>query len=478
MAEKYQNSLHKYWKEKIERNMFRQFDNFIVEKMLSKNKNNFRKKAKNYTEEERREAYHIFRKRTERYDFASVNTLHRWFGIDGHSIPSREDVFKMAFFLELSVDELREYLTVGLHQYDFQVNDYREVIYYYGLQNGYKYEECEKMILDFERTIAYDIEIQNDYSTQKLTKEFLVKKDLSKEEFLNWMAENAGLFKGYSNTSLECLIMYKRIILKNLKRDTKVYLEDCLEELGYNKWKNKKGKLHDGEGEAIRKYMYSHKKIPDDKRKEILNLVQCVYFEDESNVRLLSEVYASVAAAKQTYRKFDANNSLRRMTEKRLSDLLNVATQKERYIKTTKALVELEELTRDGVNECPTWIHDLIMKYDDKSDIYDAKKALEWIEYDRAEHKRRCLLVEREDILPFVLYVAEYRCFQEIEANMELYNYREAKEEFIALANQTLTSCKMQNISESWEFDSILLGCFQPDEMYSYADVMEMIQDK
>lgn len=61
---------------------------------------------------------------------------------------------QLAFALGLSHQELDEYLQKGLRMPGIQVNDYREMIYYYGLEHGLSIQECDQMILVFESICA------------------------------------------------------------------------------------------------------------------------------------------------------------------------------------------------------------------------------------------------------------------------------------------------------------------------------------
>ena len=38
-----------------------------------------------------------------------------------------------------------------------------------------------------------------------------------------------------------------------------------------------------------------------------------------------------------------------------------------------------------------------------------------------------------------------------------------------------LTVCNMQPLSEERELDTVLIACYQEDEMYGYADVLEAL---
>ena len=95
-------------------------------------------------------------------------------------------------------------------------------------------------------------------------------------------------------------------------------------------------------------------------------------------------------------------------------------------------------------------------------------------EYDK-EHKRRQLDVQRSDLLPFVLYVSQQKYMEQMEQTGSIYDAKKAKEMFTQSANDVLTACNMQPLSEERELDTVLIACYQEDEMYGYADVLEAL---
>ena len=45
----------------------------------------------------------------------------------------------------------------------------------------------------------------------------------------------------------------------------------------------------------------------------------------------------------------------------------------------------------------------------------------------------------------------------------------------IVAQTAALTACNMAPISRTYELDTALLTCFQPEEMYGYPDVLEVL---
>ena len=112
---------------------FSDFSDFMIEKLEMSTEGEI-------TDEMRREAYRLFRKKTGRQDFAALPTIRKWFGIGGSAVPNREQVYQICLAMGLSAEDCQEYLIYGIHEPAFQVNDYREVVLVYGLENKISYE--------------------------------------------------------------------------------------------------------------------------------------------------------------------------------------------------------------------------------------------------------------------------------------------------------------------------------------------------
>ena len=85
-------------------------------------------------------------------------------------------------------------------------------------------------------------------------------------------------------------------------------------------------------------------------------------------------------------------------------------------------------------------------------------------------------MITRQDILPLILCLSQKRYARRMES--ENYDEKKAKKEFIDFANHILNACQMAPVEEEkYELDGVLCGCFQKDEMYSLADVLEQYLD-
>lgn len=101
-------------------------------------------------------------------------------------------------------------------------------------------------------------------------------------------------------------------------------------------------------------------------------------------------------------------------------------------------------------------------------------EAKEWIASYRKENKRRCLQIQRQDILPLILYVAQHRYLEEIGQDMSSYRQKDALELFRTLADSTLAACNMSRLNEAYELDVVLCACYQAEEMFGYAELLEL----
>lgn len=441
---------------------FLRFDQYIIELILGT--------ETKLSKEIRLEAWKKFCVITDNREFASYPTIKKWFGIDGYAQPKRRQIFEIAFSLNLKGDEVNDMLTKGIMEPAIQVNDYQEAVYLYGLEQGLSWEECQQMIWQFHRNMEQDIRIRHSQSTTDLLREFQLKKNLSKDLFMEWLNANAEAFKGYSNTTLNYIKKYKRTIWKILKKEARGCLEEQLYNVDYLSWRKRQRFQKRSEGEWIRKYVYNNRSLPTQVRKELLDLASIVYFEKETNVRVLAEVFSNVETKRNS-----RSQSIRFMTEKYMSDLLNIATQKERDIRTMQLEVWLEGISAE--EPCPEWMLEIVKECDVtlKYEKATVEEVRQWVSQYRKEHKRRLVQIDRSDLLPLVHYVAQNHYMESVENSGERYNKDKAQQYFIELADQTLSACCMARFSENYEMDFVLMSCFLEAECCSYADALDVI---
>lgn len=429
-------------------------------------------------EKQRRDAFALFRQRTGNQEIASIPTMKKWFGIGGKATPAREQIYHMCFAMKLTATDAEEFLTEGICEPAFQINDYQETIFVYGLENRKTYEECLDMIDELEDRMAEDLSFAQINGTQMLLDEFQHYKRLSKKEFMDWMVERSGYFKGYSKTTLNYFLKYKKLILDYVRQDAKEELEQLLAETDYDNWCRNRPLLSKDPKKRIYKYMETHstgKKdvLSQDLCENIRELVNIAYTGKNANIQLLSEVFHDSNSSKEKENGM-GYESIDSMTGKHLSDLLNISTQKERFFRVRQAQRTLEKM--EPQQECPAWILELTKDYSRKHrDIATVEEARAWSADYLKEHKRRCLNIQRSDILPMILYVAQRRYMEEIQHDMSNYKQKDALTFFENLANSTLSACNMCSLNDEYELDAVLRACFHTEEMYTYAEVLEVI---
>ncbi len=426
----------------------------------------------------RRAAFHTFQERTHHSQLASLPTMRRWFGINGSAQPRREQIFQLGFAMGLTREKTQEYLVQAIHQPAFQVNDYQEVILCYGLEQGISYEECQEMMDAFEEQMQEDFIFLQTSRTSRMMGQFLQQKEQSKEDFLRWMFDNARLFKGYSKTTLNYLNKYKKIICDYIRKDVRKQLAYLLAETEYASWCGQNVLDQMTVRERINTYIYQQQHrhpigISEDLAANILELTRIAYSDADTNSLLLSELYpVKRSGDRKEYREIVS------MTDKHLSDLLHIDVIKEHLTQVYRAWHQLEDATTVEQAEIPEWIRRLIQEYSrGKVTVVDRDNAAEWLERYIADNRRRCLQVQRGDLLPMILYVACRQYEDQQIDEWDGYSQKLARAYFTRLANDTLNACNMSPINEDYELDAVLLACFQQEDMYSYSDVMEALNE-
>ncbi len=405
---------------------------------------------------------------------ASIPTMKRWFGIDGHAMPSREQIFILAFSLKLSPSECEIYLTRGLWQPAFQINDYQETVYLYGLENQLPFEQCQMMMEDFEASLEGDIHLSQTHSTQELMTQYQHNKHLPYDEFFNWMLENASYFKGYSHTALNYMTKYQDLIIQSAREDALSILKRELAETEYPTWR-KYHFLKNSESDAIKNFLYKHMKQDPEHRDQLLYLTKLAYYTETSNIHLIRELFSgSITNAmnpSSEQKKYPA------MTEKRMSDLLSAGLQRERLLQAKIIAQKLKDLKVS--NKCPDvlkkQLHKLgIYNYDSKN--FSVREAISVSEKFLKSQKHRCLLIQRSDLLPMIYYMVERDYIKQISGNMEKYSREDALTYFVQIANSTLSACNMALLNYDYLPDSLIYQCFQENELHSLSDIIEVIE--
>lgn len=444
---------------------FLYFDEFIVWKMLGE-------KITNLTLEFRKKAWHIFWNRIGKCPLASLPTMKRWFGIGGTAIPSRIKIYEICFALEADREELSDYLVQGLAEPDVQWNDYHEIIFLYGLEHNYSFERCECLIKKFEQKLDQEMLVEQTTHTKQLEEGYAQNHDMEEDEFFLWLVENARYFKGYSKTSLNYFQAYKEEVCSYVKKDALKRLHILLEETDYYEWlAGRKVRI----GEEKRQIAYflkrnkrrSKDRISDSLAEDIRELSQVAFNLKDTNAMLLSEIWFVNGRGQE------AQNCLYNVNAKHLSDILGIAKQKEMAIWIAGLKAKLEEFPLEKT--CPKQVVQSLRERDLYSPaVVTVADTLAHLDKLQKDAKRRQLLVQRGDLLPMVLYVAQQRYLEQLHPE-ESYDYRKARKLFIDMANGVLTACQMAELQKEFKLDTVLLACYQKEEMYEYQDVLEIL---
>ncbi len=465
-----------------EKKDFFEFDAFLIEKMLHIDLLQYEKSDR---EEYRIKAYRKFVKSTGEASVAALQTIQKWFGIHGKTVPGREQIFEIGFALQLSGEEVSEYLVQGIKEPDFQVNDYREVIFMYALQHQLNYEEALDMIDEFQAKLSWDTKISHHNHTSDLLGNYYVNCHLDKEEFIQWMLQYAEEFKGYSKTVLDYFRLLKKEILTEIKEDAKWQLEFYLGQTNFFAWEQKRHLSEKKRSKTILQYLSSKTaqeegSVSDSLKTTISELLEMSQISVDSNQQLLMALYTNL---NHQYRNFKTNNKkdeekkrvpldMNLMSDKYLSDILNHGINKEKQIRL--AILNSCLSQREPNENCDAEILEFAGEYGCPKDRRTNEQVLQWIKQKQKEQGRRCHLIKRKDILPLLLITAQKR-YQRIHRGEE-YQSDKAKEFFFELANMTLSSCNMEPLDPNrYEFDAILCLCFASEDGNTLSDVLEGI---
>jgi len=471
-----------------EAGQFDRFDKFITKKILKKEQGR-EAELVNMPEELqqslRKEAYLIFYRKVKSESVASRVTIKKWFGLDGYVKPKRKQILRLAFALHFNEEELQEYLIKGIRQPGIQINDYREMIYLYGLGKNLSYEDCLDMIKVFEIQMYRDTVFAQSTHTQHLWDMFRMNCNQPKEKFLSWMCKNAGFFKGYSKVTLRHFMEVKGEMLQYIRLNAREQLFGLLGETDFYNWAEQNDIPSEEYGENISRYIknVSRRKgremLTEGLKAEILELNWIAYSSRDKTTDLLAELYSSAIESEiiffrqkestiKTGRSFISRRRFFFMTDKYISQIVGIAQQKEKEIRLSQALGSLE--TAEGA--CPEWIRDLLLEYGIKppEDVGQTRELLRRI---LRMQEQRCHLVQREDLLPLIHYVAQRRYDKMLQEQEAAYRCEDARVFFIQMADEIFAECQMAPVSEEYQLDYLLLSCYGESCMYSLADILE-----
>lgn len=445
-----------------------QFDRFFIRKMLQQDEISD-------MEEARIEAWHIFWKRIGKQPLATIPTMKRWFGIGGVAIPSRYMVYQICFALGENSDSLREYLRKGIMEPDISWNDYQEMIMVYGLDHQYDYEKCVRLIDQFEKNLNRKEKVMHTFSTKQLMDGYYKNRSMDEEDFFLWMLDHAAFFKGYSKTAVSYFKMLKDEICDYMKKDAKEQLRMLLEETDYAAWAAKNQLPKEAESKKVERFIKrcrrkKQDRIPEEAIAQIQTAARTAFNEKNTNAMLLSEIWFN---EKNGAHPVEESQGLYNMTARHLSELLRIAEKREEEIWLAAMTGELEELAEDETCE-KNLLEDLNahkILCEKHTTVKEVKAQLYEL---RKNRKRRYFCIQRSDLLPMILYISQRR-YLESQAQSVHYEKKEAKAQYIKMANSILNACQMALLDDSYRLDAACLVCFEQEDMHEYQEVLEII---
>lgn len=449
MDEEYYKQLYR----DITKKFYQQFDRFITFRWCGRTDADVEK----LTDADRKAAYKNFYHRVKRAGIANRQTIRRWFGLEGEcSIPSRSQIIKAALAAGLSVEETTEYLQYGISQQGFQENDYREFIAKYCLAHALGPDIYRRMVSFYEQKIQNRGEWEQESHTNWLREQYEEVKDYSKEDFLVWMHKHQRYFKGYSLTVLQC---YRELIQQCLiffRKDVQEALARELKENGYYEWQTPRDNegtdnVHEIERFVKNKLRLRNTPMTAEAAKEIRKLMAIAYAPQDRMSDLVSELYSTMPGRKRLRREYGVYDALgreiKRVDQKYVSELLNMAVLKEKELRLRKELAsETDETAR-------------------------AQKEKELKKFHQRVH-----LIGRSDLLVLVQYIVYRRVEEYGIVYDKSYSQKDAQEEFRKCADGILEMCGMRRIDENYMLDHVMMACFGEEEMYLFSEAVEGVE--
>ena len=116
-----------------------------------------------------------------------------------------------------------------------------------------------------------------------------------------------------------------------------------------------------------------------------------------------------------------------------------------------------------------------ICGYSEKKKVTVAKLQ-KWVEMSLVRAGRRVRMIQRQDLLPLIVTVAQLRYLHQMEQSGEMYCAEDGRRVFTELADTTFSACCMEGLNiEKYKMDALFWHCYQQEEMYSVSDVLELI---
>jgi len=403
---------------------------------------------------DREYAYKRFYRAIKNENVANRQTIKRWFDLsDNKSIPNRNQIFKIAFALKMSVKETEEYLMNGISDAGFQVNDYEEFIMMYCLDNEIDYEQYNKMLEFYEKKCKKDCEYKQTAHTQWLEEQYESVKNKTVEEFMVWVCKNQSYFKGYSLTLLNTYRLLIEQSLQYVRKEAKDSLLRELEPLGFFQWARQQNIAETFDAHDIERFIRNKLRQKDtnitEKLAEGLRKSLAEAYASKDRIKdLISEIYATFNEyidEKNGDKIPEIMDEIKRVDSKYISELLHIAFLKEEQMKRKIEIANIE----------------------DENEKKEERKKL-------AVYSQRVHQVQRNDLLILIQYIFYKNSISDVEQNGKQYVKETALHEFCEYANKFLKACGMRLMNEAYMFDAMLFACFGESDMYLFAEILEV----
>lgn len=429
----------------------------------------------------RKEAYRCFYKKAGKSNIASRQTIQKWFGIKGRTLPKREQILHLALIFGMTTEETSEYLKYAISEPGFQVNDYREMIIYYCLENQLSYDVYKDMVEYFEEYSDWSVVIRQTAHTDEILRSYDSMRNLKPKEFLVWMRRNEDLFKGYSMTTYQHFSSLVEETLTIFREEIRELLFITLEDTGFFRWAWENGIEEREYGREIRHFLKNRQRHKNDalskeKVREIQQLTSMAYSPLRRVCDLLTEIYDGIQIENtelNTKVKDTLKKEIGYVDAKYLSEIMTMSMQKEREMNLRKAYTKC--LAFDEKSSCPEEVRKLLMK-EKKSHI----KSVETVEAAKREihkllkrQKQRTHNIRRSDLLILIQYVSQKRYLRKIGRAGTDYEEERAKDEFVKMADTILSMCGMRPIDDTYQLDYLILQCFGQEDIYLLSEILE-----
>ena len=132
---------------------------------------------------------------------SSRNTFKNWFGNTRprKEAKNREIMFKIAFALELNIEEVKYLFHKVYFDRAFDYRNYREAVYYYCIVNGYNYERANKIINEIEKKVD-KTSVQKRHSLSIANEIGKIKND---DELVDWICSRWREFQFNNKAAME-----------------------------------------------------------------------------------------------------------------------------------------------------------------------------------------------------------------------------------------------------------------------------------